>query len=103
MMDTKRKRILIGLGVTCLFIAIVAGVSLNQTYQFHGFIVPPVQHDNHVFLRTENEPLNLSNYHNKIVLLYFGYTYCPDVCPTSLAKLKIALSELSERIEAKCK
>jgi hypothetical protein len=30
-----------------------------------------------------------------MVLLYFGYTSCPDVCPTSLAKLKAALSELS--------
>jgi protein SCO1/2 len=95
-MTTKRKYILIGSGITCLLIALMAGVVLNRSYQFHGFIVPPVKHDSHVFLRTEDGPMNLTIYHNKFVLLYFGYTYCPDVCPTSLAKLKIALSELSE-------
>jgi protein SCO1 len=31
------------------------------------------------------------NYRGKIVLLYFGYTNCPDVCPTTLAKLAQAL------------
>lgn len=93
-MDTKRKYILIGL--TLLLVAGIAGIILNQPYQFHGFIVPPVQHDNHVFLRTQDGPMNLTKYHDKIVLLYFGYTYCPDVCPTSLAKLKSALAELNE-------
>lgn len=31
----------------------------------------------------------------KVVLLYFGYTKCPDVCPTSLSILAQALNELS--------
>ena len=29
-------------------------------------------------------PRSLSDFRGKIVLLYFGYTYCPDVCPTDL-------------------
>jgi protein SCO1/2 len=32
-------------------------------------------------------------YRGKIVLLYFGYTNCPDVCPTTLAKLAQALKQ----------
>jgi len=28
------------------------------------------------------------------VVLYFGYTYCPDVCPTTLSTLRQALAEL---------
>jgi len=28
------------------------------------------------------------------VLLYFGYTYCPDVCPTTLALIEAALDKL---------
>ncbi len=33
-------------------------------------------------------------------LVYFGYTYCPDVCPTELAKMARALSLLARRDES---
>ncbi|BBP04395.1 photosynthetic protein synthase I [Sulfuriferula plumbiphila] len=33
-------------------------------------------------------------YHGKLVLLYFGYTHCPDVCPTTLATLAQAVRGL---------
>jgi protein SCO1/2 len=33
-------------------------------------------------------------YRGKVVLLYFGYTHCPDVCPTTLAMLAQALRGL---------
>ncbi len=32
----------------------------------------------------------------KITLLFFGYTYCPDVCPTTLAELKLAMDLLRD-------
>lgn len=28
----------------------------------------------------------LADYHGKLVVLFFGYTSCPDVCPTTLAR-----------------
>jgi cytochrome oxidase Cu insertion factor (SCO1/SenC/PrrC family) len=30
----------------------------------------------------------------KLVLLFFGYTYCPDICPSELANLSAVLNEL---------
>lgn len=33
-------------------------------------------------------------YLGKIVILYFGYTHCPDICPTTLANLSEALERL---------
>ncbi|MGA7800112.1 MAG: SCO family protein [Gammaproteobacteria bacterium] len=33
-------------------------------------------------------------FRSRIVLLYFGYTHCPDVCPTTLAELSRAVREL---------
>jgi protein SCO1/2 len=38
-------------------------------------------------------------YHGKVVMLYFGYTHCPDVCPTTLANLAQALSKLGGEAE----
>ena len=32
----------------------------------------------------------------KALAVYFGYTYCPDVCPTSLSSLAAALKEMGE-------
>jgi protein SCO1/2 len=44
-------------------------------------------------------PVSLSDYRGKVVLLYFGYTWCPDICPTNLAMMSSTLAELdaSER------
>lgn len=42
------------------------------------------------------KPIALSDYRGKIVLLYFGYTSCPDVCPASMLQLKLAMQELAE-------
>ncbi len=35
----------------------------------------------------------------KLHLIYFGYTFCPDVCPTSLIALSAALGQLGEKAE----
>lgn len=34
-----------------------------------------------------------ADYRGKIVLLYFGYTYCPDVCPTTLTSVRHCRSQ----------
>ncbi|MCX8085827.1 MAG: SCO family protein [Rhodocyclaceae bacterium] len=39
-------------------------------------------------------PVSLHDFAGKLVLLQFGYTYCPDICPTSLALLSEALGRL---------
>ena len=36
----------------------------------------------------------LADFRGKAVVMFFGYTHCPDVCPTTLADLKIAKEQL---------
>jgi protein SCO1/2 len=43
---------------------------------------------------TNGEPLALSDLRGAPVLLNFGYTGCPDVCPTALARMRDALKML---------
>lgn len=35
----------------------------------------------------EGEPFDTSTLRGQLVLLFFGYTHCPDICPASLAKM----------------
>lgn len=45
-------------------------------------------------LQSARGPVSLKDYRGKLVLVYFGYTYCPDVCPTSLAATTEGLKQL---------
>jgi protein SCO1 len=40
------------------------------------------------------QPVSAATYRGKAVLLFFGYTHCPDVCPTTLARLSAAIGAL---------
>jgi protein SCO1/2 len=35
----------------------------------------------------DGHPRTLADYKGKIVVVFFGYTHCPDVCPTAMAQL----------------
>lgn len=42
-----------------------------------------------------NGTVKKEDFKGKVLALYFGYMYCPDVCPTSLSSLAFALSNFS--------
>lgn len=43
---------------------------------------------------TTGEARTAEDFRGRAVLLYFGYTHCPDVCPMTLGRIKKALAEL---------
>lgn len=47
-------------------------------------------------LQTIDGKINLSDFKGKTVAIYFGYMYCPDICPTSLSMLSEALRGLTK-------
>jgi len=46
-------------------------------------------------LQSVNGPVSLSDFRGKVVLLYFGYTSCPDICPTNLALMASAFGNMT--------
>jgi protein SCO1/2 len=40
------------------------------------------------------KPRTLADYRGKVVVMFFGYTQCPDVCPTTLSELAEAMKRL---------
>ena len=45
-------------------------------------------------LASSDGPVSLADYRGRVVVVYFGYTFCPDICPTSLSLLGEALKQL---------
>ena len=83
--------------VAAALAAAYAGVAFSQAYAFHGsrFDPPPAVAD-FTLTNQDGQAVRLSDYRGKLVLLFFGYTHCPDECPTTLAMLNRALSEMKD-------
>ncbi|MBW3535242.1 MAG: SCO family protein [Gemmatimonadetes bacterium] len=65
---------------------------------------PPIEKPGFTFTDTEGEAYDFrAETEGRLALLFFGYTYCPDVCPLQMARIATALDsvppELRERIE----
>lgn len=45
----------------------------------------------------DGQPRTLADFKGKVVAVFFGFTQCPDICPTSLAEIAEALKPLGAR------
>lgn len=48
---------------------------------------------------SDGKPYSLTDSRGHIVVLSFGYTFCPDVCPTALATVSAALNSIGDAAE----
>lgn len=88
-----RKAVILTLGLFLLFPAAAQEPSVRKD-QVPGITEAPPGGD--FALHSSKGPFSLKDLRGKVVLLYFGYTKCPDVCPTSLAYMTQALNELND-------
>jgi protein SCO1/2 len=95
-----RKILVIGLGSFLLLLLVGVAVFVSaKPANFRGttFAEPyPVASEIDLD-RSDGTRFRLSEMRGDVVLLFFGYTSCPDVCPTTLAELRQALSEFKEQ------
>jgi protein SCO1/2 len=71
----------------------VAGSQLYGAFKYD----PPVPAPDFRLLDADGRPLALEDLRGKYALIYFGYTFCPDVCPDTLLSLARIRGELGER------
>ena len=69
---------------------------------FHGTAYePPGQAPSVILQQANGRQFSLADQHGSVVLLFFGYTHCPDVCPTTLSdwkRVKTALGRDASRV-----
>jgi len=81
---------IVGLGL----IALIALPRL-QPYTFHGTVLQsPHPAPDFELTASHGQKVSLKDFDGKFVMLYFGYTFCPDVCPATLSELRGALDLL---------
>ena len=67
-------------------------------YEYNGTVLdPPLPLPDFELAAADGQPFHLSDVEGDIALVYFGYTFCPDVCPLTLVDVKKALAELEGR------
>ena len=86
-------------GKLVLLLLLLASLTLTAcgAYQFKGTsYAEPQPAPDFELDATDGQRFRLSDHQGQIVILFFGYTSCPDVCPTTLAEARRILQELGE-------
>lgn len=85
-----------------LVVAFVLGFGLKTYLDQQPQSTSDEQQSSDVVLFGENnQPVNLfDDQDSRIRVVYFGFTRCPDVCPTSLAMLAGALNQVDEQTKS---
>ena len=104
----SRRRLLGGAGLAVLLGAGVAGcdklgLTGSSKPSFHGVDITGADYGRELALPdASGKPRTLADFKGKVSVVFFGYTQCPDVCPTTMAELaaiKRAMGPNGERVQ----
>jgi len=92
------------IGIAALILGLVAGALLIYLiagpYVYHGTVIQSPDHARNFTLTGHNgEAVSLNDFRGQAVLIYFGYTFCPDVCPATMVELAKANDLLGEKAD----
>ena len=86
---------LIGLAIVLAIVGAIAVISQQQTYAFNGGEFSPAQPAPPLNLTDQDgNAFSLADQQGKVAMIYFGYTTCPDLCPTTLSDFQVVKDEL---------
>jgi len=84
--------------VVLIVFVVVAGAWVGyqkfRPHVFHGMVVKSQPAPDFELTGAGGRRVHLHDFQGKVVLLYFGYTFCPDVCPTTMRDLAQAMKIL---------
>ena len=69
---------------------------------FHGTLLdPPPGRPELTLVATDGQEFSLTaRPEDEVTVVFFGYTHCPDVCPTTMADLAVAVRQLPPEVRA---
>lgn len=88
-MIKKNQYYLLFILTAVIGLTVLIEIVVRRPYSFHGTVInPPLPVTDFALQTANDETFRLSDAKGKIVLLFFGYTSCPDVCPITLGTFK---------------
>jgi protein SCO1/2 len=93
----RRRRLVVGVALLLLVTFGVAGVRAWQPYRYHGIELQPQPVQDFTLTTSTGPVMALSDFRNRFVLIFAGYTHCPDVCPLTLVYLAETMRLLGEQ------
>ena len=97
-----QRRLAAGLAVALLGVAFAWFFVLPRLrpHIFSGTIIQSTQKAPRLELNAAGgETVRMTDYEGQVVVVYFGYTFCPDICPATLSKLADAVEMLDDRAD----
>lgn len=99
-MGTHNRILYSVLGFVTLIILAVLAFTWLRPPELHGTVLQaPDLPSDFTLINQRGETVHLRDLQGKWTLLYFGYTFCPDVCPTTLADLKAMKAALGDKAD----
>ena len=96
-MNSRTSHILIVLSAFCAGLVVFLGVFLYATGQFGGAAPNGSAIGGPFKLTDQNgQPITDADLKGKPFLVFFGYTHCPDVCPTTLFEVSEMMRSLGK-------
>lgn len=92
-------RIKVILSIIAAITGLAAGFYFFRPHTFHGTVIQSPEPSHDFTLTSANGDVSLSDFRGKVVLIYFGYTFCPDVCPGTLGNVAQALRDMGTKAE----
>jgi protein SCO1/2 len=89
----------IALGIAVIILGLAAGIYFFLPHNFSGTVIQSPEPAFDFTLTGSKGDVSLSDYRGKLVLIYFGYTFCPDICPATLANVGQALRTLGTQAD----
>ena len=85
------------LACLCLALALALAGCSPSAPKFNNADITGADYGRSFALTDHNgKPRTLEDFRGKVVLIFFGYTRCPDVCPTTMGELKLVMQRLGE-------
>lgn len=99
-MQSNKTYLLFGLVLTALLAFLAFQFLQGGAYEFEGSLIEtPLPASDFTLVDQDGAPFQLSAQRGKLVVIFFGYTHCPDVCPTTLAEMRNIRRDLGDRAD----